>query len=72
MPPKQVDPLTWRVRGKASDGMIVTLGKYDTKNKAEADCERFAKEGYGDVKIDPIPQPEPEPEPESEPKSKSK
>ena len=65
MPPKQVDPLTWRIRGKASDGMIVTLGKYDSKNKAEADSERFIREGYGDVQIDPIEQPKP-PEDESE------
>ena len=48
------EPLTWRVRGKASDGMIVTLGKYDSEKEAEADCERFVKEGYADVRIDPI------------------
>ncbi len=63
MPPKQVDPLTWRIRGKASDGMIVTLGKYDTKKKAEADCERFVREGYGNVKLDPIKLPPPPEEP---------
>ncbi len=34
--------------------MIVTLGKYDSEKEAEADCERFVKEGYADVRVDPF------------------
>ena len=62
MPPKQTEPLTWRIRGKSTDGLEVTLGKYDTKKKAEADCERFVNEGYADVRIDPIKLPPPSPD----------
>lgn len=61
MPPKQVEPKTWRLRGKATDGMTVTLGRYETEKEAKADCDKFTREGYyTDVALDPIEQPPPE------------
>lgn len=38
-------PKLWRVRGKAPDGLVVTLGRYETQPEAEADMERLAREG---------------------------
>lgn len=47
--------MRWRVRGKASDGLLVTLGRYLTEEEARTDCEKFVKEGtYRDVRVDPI------------------
>jgi hypothetical protein len=56
MPGKwEPQPKHWRVRAKAADGMMVTLGRYATAEEAEADCAKFAKEGrYRDLSVQPI------------------
>jgi hypothetical protein len=49
------EPMRWRVRGKASDGLLVTLGRFLTEEEARADCEKLTKEGaYRDIRVDPI------------------
>ena len=49
------EPKRWRVRGKASDGLLVTLGRYTTEEEARADCEKIVSEGvYRDVRVDAI------------------
>lgn len=55
----QGQPKLWRVRGKSTDGMIVTLGNHDTETAAKADAEKFEKgKFYREVKVEPIPQAE--------------
>jgi hypothetical protein len=45
----------WRIRAKASDNQIVTLGKYDTEDQARADHEKIVREGlYRNVTIEEI------------------
>ncbi len=52
---------TWRLRGKAVDGLVVTLGRYETEKEAQADLERLTQDGtYRDLVLQPI---EPTPEP---------
>ncbi|MBP7745325.1 MAG: hypothetical protein KA383_04280 [Phycisphaerae bacterium] len=54
-------PKLWRLRGKAPDGVTVTLGRYATAEEAEADCQKHAAEGeYRDLAIQAI---EPPPQP---------
>lgn len=36
----------WRLLAESTDGVVVTLGKYDTKESAESDRARIAEEGY--------------------------
>jgi hypothetical protein len=49
------EPKLWRIRGKAPDGLIVTLGRYDTEAQAEADLQRFVTEQvYRDVAVEAI------------------
>ena len=51
----QGEPKRWRVRGKSTDGMVVTLGRHDTEKAAEADAEKLIKEGsYRDVAVERI------------------
>ena len=51
----QSQPKLWRVRGKSTDGMIVTLGQHDTETAAQADAEKFVTGGfYRDVTIERI------------------
>ncbi len=42
----QGEPKRWRVRGKSNDGLMVTLGCYDTETAAQADADKFVKEGF--------------------------
>lgn len=42
----QGEPKRWRVRGKSSDGLMVTLGCHDTEKAAEAEAAKFLKEGF--------------------------
>jgi len=57
MPPKwQSAPKRWRVRGTAADGLVVTLGRYETEEQAITDRDRLVREGvHRNVHIDPIP-----------------
>ncbi|MCK4343317.1 MAG: hypothetical protein KAY37_16505 [Phycisphaerae bacterium] len=51
----QGEPKRWRVRGRSTDGLIVTLGRHDTEKAAQADAEKFVKEGfYRDVTVERI------------------
>lgn len=60
----QGQPKLWRVRGKSTDGMIVTLGNHDTETAARADADKLRKANfYRDVTVEPIKQP---PTPDSE------
>lgn len=57
----------WRILAESTDGLVVTLGKYDTKESAEADKVRIEEEGfYRKVKITYTPI-EPKPGEEAEP-----
>jgi|GEM_PF-1322534 len=52
---KQDEPKHWRIRAKSSDGVVVTLGRYETETKARADCDAYIKDGfYRDVVVDHI------------------
>lgn len=58
---KWSQPKFWRLRGKAVDGMIVTLGRYETEEEAQADRTKFAATGgYRDLAVQAI---EPRPDP---------
>ncbi len=62
----QSEPKRWRVRGTSpTDGMTVTLGRYDTEQEVEAARDTFVREGvYRDVKVEAIilpPDPAPNP-----------
>ena len=51
----QGEPKQWCVRGKSTDGLVVTLGCHDTKEAAEADAEKFVKGNfYRDVTVERI------------------
>ena len=51
----QGEPKLWRVRGKSTDGLTVTLGNHDTEAAAQADAEKFLKgKFYRDVTVEPI------------------
>jgi hypothetical protein len=54
----------WRLRGKALDGLVVTLGRYETTLEAEADLVRMTRSGgYRDLVLQPL-EPTPEAPPE--------
>ncbi len=61
--PVRVDPARlWRLRGRAADGLIVTLGRYVTEAEAQTDCGRFTAEGnYRDLAVEAIKPPTPAP-----------
>ena len=51
----QGEPKHWRVRGKSTDGLIVTLGCHDTEKAAQAEAEKLLKQGfYRDVTVERI------------------
>jgi hypothetical protein len=51
----QGEPKRWRVRGKSTDGMMVTLGCYDTQKAAQAEADKFLRERfYRDVTVERI------------------
>lgn len=39
-------PKLWRIRGKAKDGLVVTLGRYETEAEAQTELQRLAREGH--------------------------
>ena len=54
-PPKWNPPKYWRLRGTAIDGLIVTLGRYETAEQAHADCGKFTEQGgYRGLTVEPI------------------
>ncbi len=45
----------WRIRGRASDGQVVTLGKYDTQSEAKVEHDKIVAEGsYRNVRLEQI------------------
>jgi hypothetical protein len=56
-------PKLWRIRGKARDGLVVTLGKYETEPEAQLDLERLTKSGgYRNLALEELDPPPPLPE----------
>ena len=56
-------PKLWRIRGRASDGVIVTLGRYETEVQAQADLTRFERENqYRKLHIEALEPPPAPPE----------
>ena len=51
----QGEPKNWRVRGKSTDGLVVTLGCHDTEDAAIAEAQKF-KQGdfYRDICVERI------------------
>jgi hypothetical protein len=39
-------PKLWRIRGKSRDGLVVTLGRYETEPQAQVELQRYTQEGY--------------------------
>jgi hypothetical protein len=61
--PKWNVPKHWRLRGTATDGLTVTLGRYVTAEEADADSNRMALGGaYRDLIVQRL-----EPKPALEP-----
>jgi hypothetical protein len=63
----QGEPKRWRVRGKApSDGLVVTLGRYDTEDEARTACDSLTRDGtYRNITVEAIILPIPAPTPGS-------
>jgi hypothetical protein len=48
-------PKLWRIRGKARDGLVVTLGRYETEPEAQTDLQRLIDCGnYRNLKLEAI------------------
>ncbi|MFO0839705.1 MAG: hypothetical protein U1D55_14415 [Phycisphaerae bacterium] len=59
IPPRP--PILWRIRGRAPDGLVVTLGRYETEPEAQADLSRFKREGrYRELDLQALPPPPPQ------------
>lgn len=57
---KPTEPLLWRVNATSGDGQRVVLGKFATKEQADAELEKSKRAGYyKDLSVVEIPQPEP-------------
>ncbi len=53
-------PKLWRIRGKARDGLVVTLGRYETEPQAQLDLERLTQAGgYRNLELQAITPPPP-------------
>jgi hypothetical protein len=53
-------PKLWRIRGKARDGLVVTLGRYETEPEAQTDLLRLADYGgYRNLELQAIIPPPP-------------
>lgn len=51
-------PLLFRIVGNSGDGLVVTLGKYRTREEADLDFARFKNDAYyRNVKMSDIEQP---------------
>ncbi len=59
---RQTAPKLWRICGQAPDGLLVTLGKYETEPEAQLDLQRLtARGGYRNLTLQPIAAPPPPP-----------
>ncbi len=57
-------PKLWRIRGKARDGLVVTLGRYETEPQAQVDLQRLTQDGgYRNLELQAITPPPPPPPP---------
>jgi hypothetical protein len=55
-------PKLWRIRGKARDGLVVTLGCYETEPEAQNDLQRLTRDGsYRNLELQAIAPPAPPP-----------
>ena len=55
-------PKLWRIRGKARDGLVVTLGRYETEPEAQIHLQRLTREGgYRNLELQAIAPPPPPP-----------
>jgi hypothetical protein len=58
-------PKLWRICGTARDGLVVTLGKYETEREAQSDLEKLTKSGdYRNLTLELLPPPPPPAPPE--------
>ncbi len=58
----QPAPKLWRIRGQARDGLVVTLGRYETEPEAQLDLQRLSVGGaYRNLTLQPIAAPQPPP-----------
>ena len=56
MAKQQGPPKQWRVRGRSTDGLVVTLGNHATEDEANTDAAKIAKVGfYREVTVERIP-----------------
>jgi hypothetical protein len=59
--PAAAKPKLWRIRGEASDGLLVTLGKYETEPEAQLDLQRLTDAGeYRKLTLEALPPPPPQ------------
>jgi hypothetical protein len=57
-------PKLWRIRGTARDGLVVTLGKYETEPEAQFDLEKLTKSGdYRNLTLEQLAPPPPPQQP---------
>jgi len=48
-------PKLWRIRGRAPDGLVVTLGRYETEPDAQVDLQRLTESGgYRNLELQAI------------------
>jgi hypothetical protein len=53
-------PKLWRIRGQARDGLVVTLGRYETEPEAQLDLQRLTAAGdYRDLALEALDPPAP-------------
>jgi hypothetical protein len=52
-------PKLWRIRGRSRDGLVVTLGKYETEPEAHLDLARLTKSGgYRNLAVEALAPPQ--------------
>ncbi len=57
---RNTGPKLWRIRGKARDGLVVTLGRYETEPEAQTDLLRLTDYGgYRNLELEAIIPPPP-------------
>lgn len=55
-------PKLWRIRGRARDGLLVTLGRYETEPEAQFDLLRLTEGGrYRNLELQALAPPAPPP-----------